>query len=303
MAETVLVTGAHGFLGSHVVTAVRTRWPTARVVTSDLSAREGSEVVVADLTLPRAAEELLAESRPEVVFHMAGPRPDADEEALELLGAEATLRLFEAVSAVVPSATVVVPGSAAEYGDVPAAEQPVVEERGEHPRTPYGRAKLAQTCLMRDFAARGLRAVSGRVFNPVGPGASPATLLGSLLCRMAAASDGATIVLGDLSAVRDLVHVADVADALVALAERGTAGQVFNVCTGVGTPVRELVEEAVRACGRALSVDEHGARSAASEGVSTSVGSPAKIERVTGWVASRDWRAAVREAVTSWGTG
>lgn len=295
MPDRVLVTGASGFIGSAVMRALQ-REGAAYVAAVDLREPDtGDARIAADLTRAAIFEELLAAHRPDIVVHLAGPSPDSPEAVLSALGSGMTGALLEAVQLHAPETVVVVPGSAAEYGPVPEAAQPIAETTVPSPVTPYGTEKLRQTRLVADYAARGVRAVSARVFNPVGAGAPEFTLLGSLVSKMALAEPGAPVLVGDLSAVRDFVHVDDVAEALLVLARRARPGSVHNVCTGVGTRARDLAAAIASELG-AGEVVETGAGSAASGSVSVAVGSPELTARDTGWRASRSWRQAVRDA-------
>ncbi len=293
----VLVTGSGGFLGPHVVRAASEEWPDAEVVGLDLAGAGGA--VALDLRDPGATASAVAGLRPDVVLHLAGllTGPLGDLYAANVLG---THHLLDAVAASVPAARVVVVGSAAEYGAVPAEDLPVREDRAPSPLSPYGLSKAWQTTCALFWANRGLDVVVGRVFGMIGPGMTEDLFVGAVCAQLrrlaAAGGPGGELRLGDLGAKRDLIDVSDAASGLVALAARGRAGAVYNVCSGESIAMSELLDMLVSASGADVSVVRDPDRVRTAD-VPDSVGSPERIRSDTGWAPRSTLAASVSRAV------
>ncbi len=178
-------------------------------------------------------------------------------------------------------------GSAEQYGTVDPDDIPVDERTECRPITPYGKSKVAAESVALDAHRRhGLWVVCTRAFNHTGPGQSPAFLVPGLAARIAAAERDGTdeIVLGNGDPVRDFSDVRDVVRAYALLADRGVAGETYNVCSGHGVRVGDLAERLV---GRA----RHPLRVATATDlvravdVPVLVGDPGKLVAATGWQA------------------
>jgi GDP-4-dehydro-6-deoxy-D-mannose reductase len=176
-------------------------------------------------------------------------------------------------------------GSAEQYGVVDPGAVPVDETTECRPLSPYGQSKVeAERVALGAHAAHGLAVVCTRAFNHTGPGQSPAFLVPGLAARIAAAErDGADeIALGNGDPVRDFTDVRDVVRAYALLAEHGTAGEVYNVCSGRGVRVGDVAAMLVARAARPLRVvtDTELVRPV---DVPVLVGDNTKLVTATGW--------------------
>lgn len=233
----ILVLGATGYLGTHVVDRLRTR-PGVRVL---VGGRSPAADVWVDLAAHRAQDvaAVLAAAEPDAVVNCAGAT-GGDAVTLAEVNARGPAVLCAALREAAPGARLVHLGSAAEYGPTDPGVR-VTESAATRPAGPYGATKLAGTVAV---TASGLDAVVLRVGNPVGPGAPPTGLPGRLAALLADAGDDpeAALRLGDLSAHRDFVDVRDVARAAeLAVSAEGPLPPVLNIGGGDARPVRELV--------------------------------------------------------------
>jgi GDP-4-dehydro-6-deoxy-D-mannose reductase len=232
-------------------------------------------------------------ARPDAVFHLAGiaflPAAAADSTAaydVNVVGAARLLAaLSERRSAGMLDPAVVVVGSGEQYGAHSPEELPLAEAAEQRPLSVYAASKAAQEIVALQAArANGLRVVATRSFNHSGPGQAAHFLLPALVGRAIAAREAgqSTIVIGNPTPVRDYLHVEDVAEAYIALAERGASGEVYNVCSGKGVTVRELAASVLQRLGvRAdISVDQSLLRPV---DLPALVGSPLKLCHATGW--------------------
>ena len=262
----VLVTGGAGYIGGHVVLALREAgYPV--VVLDDLSAGHRAAVpgdvpfVEGDIGDIGAVGEVIADHRIAVVVHLAASAsvPESVRDPLRYYrnntGASANL-----IRACVEGGVrrFVFSSTAAVYG-VPATI-PVPEDAPKVPINPYGRSKLATEWMLRDAAAaHGLRYVALRYFNvagadPQGRAGQSGRGAGHLIkvaCAAAAGRRDHVTVFGadyetaDGTCVRDYIHVSDLAEAHVAALrdlEEGGGGRVLNCGYGRGFSVREVLE-------------------------------------------------------------
>ncbi|MGL3111871.1 NAD-dependent epimerase/dehydratase family protein [Bradyrhizobium sp. BR 1432] len=246
-----LVTGANGFLGRHVRHELTKRGiPAVGLYRSSASADRHS-ILLSEPPTQDNLRAILDGVAPSTIFHLAGATRSNTPEELYQANVFFAAHLLEAALNTRRPPTVVLVGSAAEYGHPMHADFAVRETDPCAPLSPYGISKLAQTLHGLSHFSRGLPVVVARLFNPIGVGAPMTTALGSFVAQLAATpSSGRTLTTGPLDAVRDFVDVLDAARALVDLAENRTAfGQIVNVCTGVGTSVQNLVDRLIALVG------------------------------------------------------
>lgn len=241
-AERILVLGASGFVGRHVldVAAARTAEVTA-VGRHDRRGDRSGRWMTGDLAEASFARSLVGEVRPDVIINCAGVT-SGSVEAMEQGNVTVVRNVLDAMREASAPPRLVHLGSAVEYGAV-ERRMPMDESSPARPTGRYGESKAAATALVlgAPFADR---MTVLRLFNVVGGGAPRSSLLGSAIVkiRAAQAGDAGEIRLGDLSSHRDFVHVADVAEAIVAAASAThIGGLVLNVGSGVATRSRDLI--------------------------------------------------------------
>jgi GDP-4-dehydro-6-deoxy-D-mannose reductase len=251
----LLVSGAAGFLGRRVL---RAALGAGCRVTAVIRACERESVrelvdtplVELDWDDEDALAELLRGATPTAIVHCAGHsgrfagEPDASE--LRHANVDLSSRLLEAVSRECSEARVVLLSSAAVYGVRPPI--PTREDAPLLPANEYGASKLLTERVGWAYAARGVRTIVARPFNVIGPGEPPGSIVARLADQALAAPRGGTahVVLREAASVRDFVDVDDVARALVVLSALGVAGTAYNVCSGQGVSIAELVDRASR---------------------------------------------------------
>jgi len=161
----------------------------------------------------------------------------------------AQLAVLEACASLDPMPTVVVAGSSDEYGAPEPADNPVGEDQDLVPRTPYGVTKVVQDLMARQYwLAKRMPTVVVRPFLQIGPGRSDRFFSGTFARQVVGIERGLrppVIEVGDIDRVRDMTDVRDVARACVLVATAGNAGQAYNVSTGAGRPVRDLLDAMV----------------------------------------------------------
>lgn len=235
------VTGAGGFVGPHLVAHLRASGDD--VTEMDLFGPVEVDVTDADSVLAR-----FDEAQPEVVYHLAalshvGQSWSSPGKSFRV-NAEGTLHALRACQELkIPRVIVIL--SSEEYGNAAPEYLPLSEDAPLRPVTPYGASKVAADFLaLQAHLAEGLHVIRVRPFGHTGPGQSDQFVVPALAARIARAErDGVDeIPVGSLTAVRDLSDVRDVVRAYRLLAERGTAGDVYNVCSGRGVSIQEIAD-------------------------------------------------------------
>lgn len=286
----ILVTGATGYLGRHLIARLTDGGPyeLATFGRSPPRNQPGVNFLTGDLLDRGAVSGAIAAARPNWVFHLAYLRA-ANDSAAEAANVAAFGNLAGALETSAEAAgkpvRLVVVGSAAEIGPRTAARSPVSETDPCEPANGYGRTKLRLTQLA---LGRGrhpkLNVVVARVFNLIGPGQDGRLVLGSIAEQLRGILRGEQRELrsGPLEARRDFIDARDAAAALELLALRGRSGELYNVCSGrshqVGDLARVLVDLA--RVSTPITVDPALARPGDPPDI---FGDPRKIRGQTGW--------------------
>jgi GDP-4-dehydro-6-deoxy-D-mannose reductase len=285
----VLVTGAAGFAGSHLVD----RLLDSGVEVAAWSHRGGRSPVAGNAARWQAVDLLARDDvdraidglRPDVVYHCAG-RAAVGNAWTELgrtleVNVRGTLHLLGAVERHAPHARVIVTSSALVYRH---SASPIAEDAEVGPEGPYAVSKFAQDRLAASFADR-LHVVIARPFNHIGPRQTADFLASSVARQVARIERGVMppqLSVGNLSALRDFTDVRDVVAAYDQLASRGAAGGIYNVCSGRAVAVQALVDGIVARAKVPIEVVTDPARFRPVD-VPVVVGSCKRLEALTGW--------------------
>ncbi|PYQ42805.1 MAG: nucleoside-diphosphate sugar epimerase [Acidobacteria bacterium] len=288
--ETVLVTGGAGFIGSalcHALVAGGRRV----IVFDDLSfgradllpAVNGRCVLLpGDLRAADRVADVVREFRPRRVYHLGAihfiPYCNAHPEDTLEINVNGTRNVLAACREFPPD-VLVLASTAAVY---PVAEGPITEDEPPAPIDVYGRTKLLAEDLCRAFQGEtGVPTVLARFFNAFGPHETNPHLVPDILLQLRTGSD--VLRLGNLEPVRDYVHVTDLVAALIGLGDGFRGGlDAFNVGSGRGRSVREVVEAFAAAMGRTLRIVQDPDRLRRTDRPAL-VSDIAKIARTTGW--------------------
>lgn len=326
-ASPILVTGAAGFAGSHLLDLLVEDTPApagagpaggsgARIVgwyhpsghppTSFASASApGVRWQAVDLTDPVSVRESLAEIRPGAVYHLAGAASQgkswertAETLQINVLG---TSHLLDALDALGLRPRTVVIGSASVYRPTSEAMD---EEAEILPASPYGFSKLAQerVALQRLRGDASIPVIVVRAFNHIGPRQGPDFVAASFARQLAAIEAGKhapVLEVGNLDARRDLTDVRDTVRAYQALMRSGVPGQVYNVCAGQAVMIRDLLDELVRLTRVRVEVRLDPARLRPSD-QPVVLGRHDRLTRHTGWQPRVPMRQTLSDLLDYW---
>jgi GDP-4-dehydro-6-deoxy-D-mannose reductase len=275
--QRVLITGAGGFAGRHLRSALEGRG--IAVIPSSADVRDGAAV----------SRELDA-ARPDAIAHLAAITSVADawdrEREVWEVNALGTLNVVLAVAEHAPEARLLVASSAEIYGRIAEDEGPVGEERPVAPISPYGRAKAAaELACERDD----LDLVVARPFPHTGPGQSETFAIASFAGQIARIEVGQAppaIKVGNLAAQRDYTDVRCVVDAYARLLERRGEPRVVNVATGTAHSMASVLERLLALATVEIAVEIDPSRLRPAD-IPLLVGSPRRLAEATGWRPTR----------------
>jgi GDP-4-dehydro-6-deoxy-D-mannose reductase len=292
----VLVTGADGFVGKHLCRVLDAR--------GDIVWAAGGPggVRALEVTNSVAVSKCVEQFKPEGVVHLAGVSSvarshsaPAETVAVNVLGAA---NVLQAVREHAPKARVLLVGSGEEYGRLEPAS-PALEQAPLSPMSPYAASKVAAEVLgLQAFTSYGTAVVLLRPFNHLGAGQAPGFVAPSFAAQLVKISRGEApprIEVGDLSPVRDFTHALDVVEAYVLLLSHGEAGKPYNICSGTGWSIRQLLDALQELAGTRAEIVVDGARIRPTE-IPWLVGDPTRIE-LLGWKRQRSVDQALREVL------
>ncbi len=317
----VLVTGGAGYVGSQTTRLLQSAGHEPIVLdTLDNGHREaipGVDLVVGSVANGPLVHRLLVDRRIEAVMHFAALK--AAEESVREPGRyfSANVGGSFALLAAIEAAAVpwfVFSSTCGVYGEPEAV--PIAEGAATRPENPYGESKLLVERALPWYERRGIQAVSLRYFNAAGaqadgqhgedwrhaPNLVPVAIKSALGLGSPLRIFGTDYPTPDGTAIRDYVHVADLADAHVRALEHlagGAGSATLNLGTGIGSSVREVIAAVEGATGKPIEVIEAPRRAGDPAAVWAD---PAKAQEVLGWQARHGLTEIVETAVR-WHTG
>jgi len=280
----VLITGGAGYIGSHTAYALAKAGHTPIVYDSLINghvwAAKYGPLVQGDVGDAEAVRKACAEYQPDAVIHFAafievGESVANPQKYMENNYHKAQ-KLFDTVCACGVN-RVVFSSTAAVYG-TPVSDAPIAEDHPQKPINPYGESKLLSETYLRSLEGQGMRSVALRYFNaagaaPVAEGIGeahkpethliPNVLLAGLGLKDEVKLFGSDYSTRDGTALRDYIHVLDLAAAHIAALDylvKDGASMACNLGTGQGSTVLEVVQAAERALGKAIAQSRHDRR-------------------------------------------
>ena len=308
----VLITGVAGFVGGHMVDFLRREAPDAVVV--GLDSRPGRraqslaiEIVQADLEDASSVRAAIARVSPDRVIHLAAQsspqRSWEDPERTLRTNVLGMLHLLEAARAQPAAPRILVVGSADEYGLVQSHELPLREDAPLRPASPYAASKVAAGYLALQYAlSPGLPVVRTRTFHHTGPRRGEQFAESSFARQLAEIEAGQRpprLEVGNLESVRDFTDVRDVVRAYWALLDRGARGEVYNVCSGRGVKLGELLQGLIALSGLRVEVHVDPARLRAAD-APILIGDPSRLRAATGWEPEIPIDRTLRDLLDYW---
>lgn len=308
----VLVTGADGFVGRHLVTRLVSdghEVTAACRATAELRGWPGAEwglkvrVVPFELDDPATIRAALQPPH-DAVVHLAAVA--SVREAREdpgrawVINAAGTARLIDAALSTAMGGApprMLIVSSAEVYGS--GSPTPRRESDPAQPQTPYAATKVgAEVAALEAWRRTGLHVMIARPFTHTGPGQRPPYVVPSFVERLLAVKAQAKpkIPTGNLEPVRDLLDVRDVVRAYASLLQNGAPGETYNISRGAGISLRDLFYRLAGLLGvQAEPVPDPSL--VRTEDIPHLVGDPGKLQRTTGWTAVIPLEQTLRDMV------
>jgi len=301
----VLVTGAGGFAGGHLIellagSADLVGWSRTQPPPEIAALAKWQRVDILDR---EQVTDTIATLRPDSIFHCAGlphvAESWADTAAPLATNVLGTHRLIEAVERVGSRCRIVVTGSAQVYAP---SNEPIAEDDRIAPSSPYALSKLAQEQLALRSNSDTVAIIVTRPFNHTGPRQKPSFLAPSVARQIVMIERGLlepVLKVGNLDPSRDIMDVRDAVRAYAALMKTGTPGTIYNVASGVARPVRSIVEALVSRARVPVRIEQDPSRIRPSD-VPVLAGNPRRLQQSTGWSPQVSFEKMVDDLLEYW---
>lgn len=302
----VLVTGANGFVGQHLVKELSENGLAVVGVGGAAGAAEKSpfvaEYTVLDLN-DAAAVNKIDFRNIDGVIHLAGLAavgPSFDR-PLEYMTANVGMQinLLEAALAQQATPRFIIVSSGTLYD--PQAPQPLTESSPVLPNSPYAVSKLGQEQMAQYYASRGFECIIVRPFNHVGPGQGPGFIVPDLAQQIVAAGQDKQkeVLVGNLDSKRDYTDVRDIARAYRLLLEKGRSGEIYNICSAKALSGHEILAGLTKAAGSEPVIAQDPAKIRPSD-TPAIWGSYEKLQHDTGWQPEIPIETTLADVIADW---
>lgn len=309
-----LITGITGFAGSHLAEFLLAQGCEVHGTMRWRSRMENITHLAGKVTLHQcdirdatAMHELIARLRPERIYHLAAQSfvpmswvAPAETMTTNVIG---QLNLFEAVRAVGCPARIQLACSSEEYGLVLPAETPIKEENPLRPLSPYGVSKVAQDLMGYQYhQSYGLHIIRTRGFNHTGPRRGEVFVTSNFARQLAEIEKGKkepVLHVGNLDAVRDFTDVRDTVRAYYLALEKGIPGEVYNVATGKGYTIRQVLDILLDLAKVKVEVRQDPARMRPSD-VELLIGDSTRLRQVTDWEPRYRFEQTLKDLLEYW---
>lgn len=316
---TVLVTGAGGMIGSHMMEMLQERGidavGTYYKPTTDITELDPAiKLIECDVRYPQSVAAVIAEYEPDTIYHLAAQSYptvswDRPYETMDV-NVNGTVAVCEAVKLVRSmksyyDPTVVIACSSAEYGQTldDLGGAPVTEDAPLAPLHPYGVSKVAQDLLgYQYFKSDALKTIRARIFNTTGTRkvndvTSDFTLRAMEQTRLE--TDKPVLRVGNIETERAILDCRDLIEALFALAADGTPGDVYNISATQAYSIGYLIETIERLMDVSFELEVDPALLRPTD-EKTIIGDTTKLVRDTGWKQTIPYEQTIAEMLAYW---
>ena len=308
----IFITGATGFAGSHLVQdlvrAGHEIFSLVHEATSHqpLLQHEQVRLIAGDLLDLDSLETAVAQTKPDVVYHLAGqayPARSWEQPGLTLaVNSVGTANLLQAVVKYGRPRVLIV-SSAEIYGEIKPEMLPITEKTVPAPSHPYGISKWAAGLLVPLFWQRyQLPVVEARPFNHIGPHQALGFVVPDFASQLAGMRVGQRLnrmMVGNLDAMRDFTDVRDVVRAYQLLAEHGQPGEGYLICSGQPVKIETILQKLIEIAEVEVVVETDPERIRPSD-TPCLYGSYAKIEAQTGWQPEISLEQSLADILLDW---
>ena len=305
----ILITGITGFVGSHLAEYILDNFPDVelhgikrwRSKTENVDHLDGKITYhECDIKDAHNVYEVIEKVKPDKIFHLAAQSyvPASWESPAETFSTNVVgqANLFEAVKKFRTGGydpVILIACSSEEYGKVLPDEVPIKETNPLRPLSPYAVSKTAQDYMGYQYhQSFGLKIIRTRAFNHSGPRRGEVFVDSNFAKQIAEIETGKrnpVIMVGNLDAVRDFTDVRDIVRAYWIATEKCQPGQVYNICSGKGIRIKDMLENLVKLSKREdIKIEKDPKRMRPSD-VPILIGDCSRFRKVTSWKPEIDY--------------
>jgi len=309
--QRILITGGTGFVGTHLIRFLKSSEARLFVVShrdaeagADASQQSGVECCKADIRNEEEISSIVGAVNPTEIYHLASissvseswrdPRTTFE---VNVIG---SYNLFQAAMRLDAPPKILNISTSQVYAQSATA---LTENSPLHPENPYAATKAMSELLPVQFSQSGTGGiVTARAFNHSGPGQLPAFVLSSFAKQLAEMERGLcppVLKVGNIQVVRDFMDVRDVVKAYCGLLHKGVIGEIYNVCSGRGYVLADLVNELLKLCAVPVKIEIEPSRFRPSEPLSI-VGDASRLRGATGWEPQISMQDTLKDLLAYW---
>lgn len=311
----ILITGFSGFVSQHFITYLETKNDKIQILgidnnPPDFTIKDMLHVNFEKIDLHDIdrLENVVYSFQPDYVLHLASYSSVAFSWRNPSLSFRNNMNIFlnmmEVLRKVNPSCRILSVGSSEEYGNYTENMLPLKEKYPLKPVSPYAVARVSQEQLSQVYCeGYGMDIVMTRSFNHIGPGQKDIFVVSSFIKQLVEMKKGIQknkkLITGDVSLIRDFLDVRDVVDAYYGLFINGEIGEVYNICSGTGTSLHEIIN---MICGILnldidLEIDQNLVRPNDNKII---IGSNSKLKKTTDWYQKIDLKKSLEDIIAYW---
>jgi len=312
-----LITGVSGFVGQHFIDYLESAKIKSHVLGVDLteskSVRNRTYVTQSfkqiDLLCGHKIERAFFEFQPDYVLHLASYSSVAFSWKEPVLSFQNNMNVFlnliETIRRLGLKSRMLSVGSSEIYGNITQDHLPLVEESPVNPGSPYAVARVSQELLSKVYAdAYSIDLVITRSFNHIGPGQKDIFVISSFAKQIAeikkSGQKNGVLSTGNLQNVRDFLDVRDVVRAYYLLLTQGKKGIIYNVCSGKGHTLQEMLEKLAAIAGIGITTELNPAFARPSDNRFV-IGSNKRIYDDLGWSPKIPLEQSLKDILNYWG--
>jgi GDP-4-dehydro-6-deoxy-D-mannose reductase len=289
-SKAILVTGAGGFVGGHLLPALRAAFPTAKLIGTGQEPDAGP--IALDITRRDAVRQVIAAQKPDICIHLAGiaaiGTAIADPDHAWAVNLHGTLNIADAIQAEAPHCRMIFISSAECYGASFKSGLELDESAVLAPMNLYAATKAAADLALGARTGRGLRLLRLRPFNHTGPGQTEDFVVPAFAGQIARIEAGLAppeISVGALDSERDFLDVRDICAAYVqcvALDAELPDDLILNIASGQAVKIATILDMLLARTPHNITIRQDPSRMRPVE-ISTAIGDASRARRLLHW--------------------
>lgn len=292
----ILITGATGFVGRHLLPALRAAYPAADIYPAQF-----------DITDRSAVHNAVRNAQPDACIHLAAVSAVADArrnlDHAWRVNLRGTLDLARAVLEHVPNCRLVFASTSEIYGQSFQAGRPLDETALLAPMNTYAATKAAADVALGAMANDGLHVVRLRLFNHSGPGQSETFVLPAFarqIARIEAGLQSPPLRVGGLDSMRDFLDVRDVCHTYIACVRADlTPGTILNIASGVPRRIGDVLDALLALAGLRTEIAVDAKRLRGTE-IKSATGDASRARQLLGWAPLIAWTQTLADVLADW---